>query len=73
MNARKKSDATPTRRIRPVHARVKGRVRFQMRGGTRIVEQGDTLHFKGDIPHRWENAGPGTAQVLMVCAFGYER
>jgi transcriptional regulator with XRE-family HTH domain len=52
---------------------VKGRVRFQMRGGTRIVERGDTLHFKGDIPHRWENAGPGTAQVLMVCAFGYER
>jgi transcriptional regulator with XRE-family HTH domain len=52
---------------------VSGSVRFHIRGGTRLVERGDTLHFKGDIPHRWENAGPGPAQVLMICAFGYER
>ena len=52
---------------------VNGSVRFHMRGGARLVERGDTLHFKGDIPHRWENAGPGPAQVLMICAFGYER
>lgn len=52
---------------------VKGRVRFEMRDGAHIVGEGDTLHFKGDIPHRWENVGTDTAKVLMICAFGYER
>ena len=50
---------------------VKGRVRFELRGVTYVVRPGDTLHFKGDVPHRWGNAGPGDAQLLMVCAFGY--
>jgi len=52
---------------------AKGRMRFHIRDSTYVVERGDTLHFKGDIPHRWENAGPGIAQVLIVCAFGHER
>ncbi len=52
---------------------VKGRVRFDVRGTTYVVRPGDTLHFKGDVPHTWENPGPGEAQLLMVCAFGYER
>ena len=52
---------------------VKGRVRFDIRGVTYVVRPGDTLHFKGDVPHTWANPGPGEAQILMVCAFGYER
>jgi transcriptional regulator with XRE-family HTH domain len=52
---------------------VRGRVRFDIRGVTYVVRPGDTLHFKGDVPHTWENPGPGEAQILMVCAFGYER
>jgi quercetin dioxygenase-like cupin family protein len=50
-----------------------GRVRFDIRGTTYVVRPGDTLHFKGDLPHTWENPGPGEAQTSMVCAFGYER
>ncbi|GIW42405.1 MAG: cupin [Candidatus Binatia bacterium] len=52
---------------------LKGRVHFEIRGSRYVVGPGDTLHFKGDIPHRWENPGPGEARILMVCAFGYER
>ncbi len=54
-------------------AGMKGRVEFTVRGTTYLLRPGDTLHFKGDIPHRWRNPGPGEAQMLMVCAFGYER
>lgn len=52
---------------------MKGRLRFEIRGVEYVIRPGDTLHFKGDIPHAWRNPGPGEAQVLMVCAFGYER
>ncbi|MGH7822890.1 MAG: helix-turn-helix domain-containing protein [Candidatus Binatia bacterium] len=52
---------------------VKGRVRFVIRGEEHVVRPGDTLHFKADIPHSWQNPGPGEAQMIMVCAFGYER
>lgn len=52
---------------------LEGRVHFEIRGSTYIVGPGDTLHFKGEIPHRWYNPGPGEARILMVCAFGYPR
>ena len=52
---------------------VKGRVHFDIRGQEHVVRPGDVLHFKGDIPHRWENRGPGAAQLFVVCAFSYER
>lgn len=52
---------------------VKGRIRFEVRGREVFVGPGDTLHFKGDIPHSWQNRGPGEAQMIMICAFGYER
>jgi transcriptional regulator with XRE-family HTH domain len=52
---------------------LKGRVRFDIRGVAYVVRPGDTLHFKGDVPHTWANPGPGEAQILMACAFGYER
>jgi transcriptional regulator with XRE-family HTH domain len=52
---------------------VEGRVTFTIRGEDKVVGPGDTLHFKGDIPHAWENQGPGKAQIIMACAFNYER
>jgi len=52
---------------------VKGRVCFHIRGRTHWVRRGDVLHLKGDIPHSWENPGPGEAEMYMVCAFSYER
>ena len=52
---------------------IKGRVRFEIRGDTYVVGPGDVLHLKGDVPHYWENAGAGEAQIYMICAFTYER
>jgi transcriptional regulator with XRE-family HTH domain len=66
-------DAPITYRGEEIVVGLKGRVRFNVRGTTYIVRPGDTLHFKGDVPHTWANPGPGEAQILMVCAFGYER
>lgn len=52
---------------------VKGRVRFEIRGCEYLVRPGDVLHLKGDVPHAWENPGPGQAQIYMICAFALER
>ncbi len=52
---------------------VKGRIRFEVRANEYVLGPGDVLHFKGDIPHSWQNRGPGEAQMIMICAFGYER
>ncbi|GIW42984.1 MAG: DNA-binding protein [Candidatus Binatia bacterium] len=52
---------------------VKGRIRFEIRGQEYLLGPGDVLHFKGDIPHFWENAAAGESQMYMICAFSYER
>jgi transcriptional regulator with XRE-family HTH domain len=52
---------------------IKGRVYFRIRGQEYVLRGGDVLHLKGDIPHFWENRGPGEAQMYMVCSFTYER
>ncbi len=52
---------------------LKGRVRFEVRGQHYVLGPGDVLHFKGDIPHFWENAAPGESEMYMICAFSYER
>ena len=52
---------------------VKGRVAFEIRGQRYIVRSGDVLHLKGDVPHSWENRGPGEALMQMICAFTHER
>jgi quercetin dioxygenase-like cupin family protein len=52
---------------------LEGCVRFVVRGEEYVVGPGDTLHLKGNVPHTWENAGAGTARMLMVCAFAYDR
>ncbi len=50
---------------------TRGTFVFEMRGQQYGLRRGDTLHFKGDIPHSWHNPGPGDAEMLMVCAFVY--
>jgi len=52
---------------------LEGQVRFVVRGTPYVVGPGDTLHLKGNVPHTWENPGPSTARMLMVCAFAYGR
>jgi quercetin dioxygenase-like cupin family protein len=31
-----------------------------------VLSSGDTLHFKSDIPHRWENSGKTEAKLIWV-------
>lgn len=50
---------------------TKGRLRFILRGQEYLLSPGDTLHFKGDIPHRWENPGSVAAEMIMIIAFTY--
>ena len=50
---------------------TKGRLRFELRGQEYLLSPGDTLHFKGDIPHRWENPGSVPAEMIMIVAFTY--
>lgn len=50
---------------------TRGTLVFEMRGQEYRLRPGDTLHFKGNIPHTWRNPGPGEAEMIMVCAFAY--
>ncbi len=50
---------------------TKGRIRVEVRDEQYVMSPGDTLHFKGDLPHRWENAGADEATMILVCAFNY--
>ncbi len=50
---------------------TKGRLRFEVRGQEYLLAPGDTLHFKADIPHSWENAGSHDAQMISIVAFNY--
>ncbi len=50
---------------------TQGRFRFFVRDQEHVLAPGDTLHFKGEIPHRWENPGPQAAAMIVICAFSY--
>jgi transcriptional regulator with XRE-family HTH domain len=50
---------------------TRGTLVFEMRGQEHRLHRGDTLHFKGDIPHTWYNPGPEDAEMIMVCDFVY--
>jgi transcriptional regulator with XRE-family HTH domain len=48
---------------------LRGRLLFEVAGQSYLLGPGDTLHFKGHLPHTWRNPGPEEAEMLMVCAF----
>jgi transcriptional regulator with XRE-family HTH domain len=50
---------------------TRGSLVFEIREQEHHLHPGDSLHFKGDIPHAWYNPGPGEAEMIMVCAFVY--
>ncbi|MCX8071497.1 MAG: XRE family transcriptional regulator [Candidatus Binatia bacterium] len=52
---------------------LKGRIRFEIRGQEYLLGPGDVLHFKGDIPHFWENAAQTESEMYMICSFSYQR
>jgi transcriptional regulator with XRE-family HTH domain len=45
---------------------LKGEIEFEIGSKTIFLQQGDTLYFDGDLPHRWMNIGKQTAEVLFV-------
>ena len=45
---------------------LEGRVRFEVDGEYVLLEQGDVLHLKATIPHRWENAAEGASRMFFV-------
>jgi transcriptional regulator with XRE-family HTH domain len=45
---------------------LEGQVQFEVDGETHVLSQGDSLHLKGRIPHRWENASNKVARLLFV-------
>jgi transcriptional regulator with XRE-family HTH domain len=45
---------------------LKGEVEFEIGSKRLFLQEGDTLYFNGDVPHRWVNNGKKTAEVLFV-------
>ena len=49
---------------------VKGAITFHVGDGKWTLSAGDTIHFKSDQPHRWENAARGRTEVIWVFSDG---
>ena len=51
---------------------ISGRIRYVIEGQEWTLSEGDSIHFKCDLPHRWENAAPegGVTEVLWVFSDG---
>ena len=49
---------------------VKGAIAFQVGDERWLLKAGDTIHFKSDRPHRWENAARGRTEVIWVFSDG---
>ncbi len=45
---------------------LEGRFRFEVDGEQFEMGAGESLHLKGEAPHRWENAGAETGRLLFT-------
>jgi transcriptional regulator with XRE-family HTH domain len=45
---------------------VSGKVKVDLDGQTHVLEEGDAVHLKGSVPHRWENAADGPSRMMFV-------
>jgi transcriptional regulator with XRE-family HTH domain len=50
-----------------------GRVRLVCGGSPHELAEGDAVTFDADLPHRFENAGPGESRFFAVVAAGLRR
>jgi XRE family transcriptional regulator, regulator of sulfur utilization len=50
-----------------------GRVVFCFDGELHALEEGDAVTFDADVPHHFENPGPGEATLLGVVSAGLRR
>jgi transcriptional regulator with XRE-family HTH domain len=49
---------------------VKGAITFHVGDERWTLTAGDTIHFKSDRPHRWENAARGRTEVIWLFSDG---
>lgn len=49
---------------------IKGAVTFYVGDARWNLAIGDTIHFKSDVPHRWENAASTRTEVLWIFSDG---
>jgi transcriptional regulator with XRE-family HTH domain len=49
---------------------VRGSITFHVGDDRWTLAAGDTIHFKSDLPHRWENAARGRTEVIWVFSDG---
>ena len=49
---------------------VKGAITFDVGDERWTLAAGDTIQFKSDVPHRWENAARGRTEVIWVFSDG---
>lgn len=47
---------------------MRGRLRFEVAGQAHDLAEGDTIHYRRNVPHGWRNAGDVEAVVLTVYA-----
>ena len=52
---------------------LEGRVQLTCAGAAHDLEEGDAVTFDADLPHRFENPGPGEARFFAVVAAGLRR
>ena len=50
----------------------RGRLRAILGGEEHLLEEGDTLYFEADVPHRFDNAGEGACSYYLVMSSGRE-
>ncbi|MEM8551830.1 MAG: XRE family transcriptional regulator [Pseudomonadota bacterium] len=49
---------------------LEGSIRYQIGEGSYVLGEGDTIHFRSDIPHRWQNMADGQTRVVLVFSDG---
>ena len=47
---------------------IRGRMNFTINGEDYTMGAGDSLHFKSELPHSWENSGRSKAELIMICS-----
>lgn len=52
---------------------TQGRVRLVCAGAAHELEAGDAVTFDADLPHRFENPGPGEGRFMAVVSAGLRR
>lgn len=45
---------------------LSGEILYSVNGKAYMLEPGDSLLFDGQLPHRFSNIGPGTANILII-------